>query len=170
MDLAASAGFVAEPAEADVTRRPPRRAGAALIDGVAVRAILFRAGLLFAAVMAAYGWGHWRGLPPAAVQSCAFAAWIVGHMGLAFISRNDRDWILRYGLFSNRVMNLWAVAALGFLLLAIYFPPLREALRFGWVAPGDLMVASALALLLIAPAELSKALASSTVPLPVRRQ
>jgi hypothetical protein len=47
---------------------------------------------------------------------------------------------------------------------------LREALRFGWVAPGDLMVASALALLLIAPAELSKALASSTVPLPVRRQ
>jgi Ca2+-transporting ATPase len=140
---------------------PPRNAGAALIDGVAVRAILFNGGLLFAAVMAAYAWARWRGLPPNAVQSCAFAAWMAGHMALAFISRNDRDWVLRYGLFSNRVMNLWAIAAIGFLLLAIYFRPLREALRFGAVAPSDLVVAVALALLSIAPAELRKALIRS---------
>jgi P-type Ca2+ transporter type 2C len=164
MDLAASAGFVAEPAEVDITRRPPRRAGTALIDGAAVRAILLKAGLLFGAVMAAYAWGRWRGLPPAAVQSCAFAAWIVGHTALAFISRNDRQWILRYGLFSNRIMDLWALAALGLLLLGIYVPPLREALRFGWVAPNDLMVAVALALVLIAPAELRKGLTTLEGP------
>ncbi|WP_028231046.1 cation-translocating P-type ATPase [Paraburkholderia mimosarum] len=158
MDLAASAGFVAEPAEADIELRPPRRAGAALIDGAAVRLILLKGGLLFAAVMAAYAWARWRGLPVASVQSCAFAAWMAGHMALAFISRNDRDWILRDGLFSNRVMNLWAIAAIGFLLLAVYLPPLREALHFGALAPGDLIVAIALALLLLVPVELRKSL------------
>ena len=157
MDLAASAGFVAEPAEADIARRQPRRAASALLDGAAVRTILFKGALLFAAVMAAYAWGNWRGLSPAAVQSCAFAAWMVGHVALAFISRSDRDWIVRHGLFANPVMNLWAVAAIGFLLLAIYLPPLREALRFAPVAPADLIVSAVLALLLVAPAELRKA-------------
>ena len=160
MDLAASAGFVGEPAEADIARRRPRRAAAALIDGAAVRIILFKGGLLFAAVMAAYAWANWRGLPPAAVQSCAFAAWMIGHVALAFISRSDRDWIVHHGLFSNRAMNLWAVAAVAFLLLAIYLPALREALRFASVAPTDLIVSMALALLLVAPAELRKAFVS----------
>jgi len=157
MDLAASAGFVAEPAEADVARRPPRRAAAALIDGASVRTILFKGGLLFIAVMAAYGWARRRGLSSVAVQSCAFAAWMVAHVALAFVSRSDRASLLRHGMFSNRVMNLWAVAAITFLLLAIYLPPLREALRFAWVAPSDLIVSMALALLWVAPAELRKA-------------
>ena len=160
MDLAASAGFVAEPAEADIARRQPRRARGALIDGAAFRTILFKGGLLFAAVMAAYLWANWRGLSPAPVQACAFAAWMIGHIALAFISRSDRDWILHHGLFSNRVMNLWAVVAVAFLLLAIYLPPLRDALHFASVAPTDLIVSMALALLLIAPAELRKAFTS----------
>jgi len=160
MDLAASAGFVAEPAEADIARRRPRRSATALIGGAAVRTILFKGGLLFAAVMAAYAWAHWRGLSPAAVQTCAFAAWMVGHVALAFISRSDRDWIVRYGLFSNRVMNVWAAAAITFLLLATYVSPLRGALHFASVAPNDLIVCAALALLLVAPAELRKAFAA----------
>lgn len=156
MDLAASAGFVAEPAEADVMRRRPRRAATELIDGAAVRGILFRGGLLFAAVMAAYSWASWRGLSPVAVQGCSFAAWMVGHIALAFISRSDREWIVRYGLFANRVMNLWAMSAIGFVLLAIYLPPLRDALRFATIGPSDLIVSAALALLLVFPAEIRK--------------
>ena len=157
MDLAASAGFVAEPAETDIARRPPRRAGGPLVDGAAVRLIFFKGALLFIAVMVAYGWATWRGLSPAAVQSCSFAAWIVGHIALAFISRSDRNWVFRRGLFSNRVMNLWAVAAIALLLLAVYVPPLRELLRFGYVAASDLLVSAALALVLVSIAELRKA-------------
>src|SRR5262249_7146173 len=85
MDLAASAGFVAEPAEADVARRRPRRTAAALFDAAVVRTIFFKGALLFCAVMAAYAWATWRGLPTAAVQSCAFAAWVVGHLAVAFL-------------------------------------------------------------------------------------
>lgn len=167
MDLAASAGFVAEPAEADVARRPPRRG--AVIDGPAVRLIFFKGALLFVAVMAAYGWASWRGLSPAAVQSCSFAAWIVGHIALAFISRSDRNPVVGRGLFANRVMNLWALAAIALLLLAVYLPPLRELLRFGFVAPTDLLVAAALALVPLSLAELRKGLAHRRTPIPARR-
>ena len=156
MDLAASAGFVAEPAEANITRRRPRKTATALVDGAAARTIFFKGGLLFAAVMAAYAWATWRGLSPAAVQTCAFSAWMVGHVALAFISRSDSDRILSVGLFTNRVMNIWALAAIVFLALGIYVPALREALHFAPVAISDLLVCAGLALLLVAPAELRK--------------
>lgn len=52
MDLAAYAGFVAEPSEADITRRRPRHTATALIEGAAVRNILLKGVLLFAAVIA----------------------------------------------------------------------------------------------------------------------
>lgn len=160
MDLAASAGFVAEPAEPDITRRPPRNTATALMDGAAVRSIFFKGVLLFAAVMSAYAWATWRELSPAAVQTCSFAAWMVGHVTLAFISRSDRDPVVRLGVFTNRVMNLWAVAAIGFLLLSIYVPALREALHFACVAPSELLICAALALVWVAPAELRKAFAT----------
>ena len=156
MDLAASAGFVVEPAESDVTTRRPRPAKGPLLDAAGVRTILMKGALLFAAVMVAYLWARSHRLPEAAVQSCAFAAWMVGHIALAFVSRSDRDTLLRQGLFSNRVMDLWALAALGFVLAAIYLPALRRALRFDYVEPSTLLAVSALAVLLIAPAELRK--------------
>jgi P-type Ca2+ transporter type 2C len=156
MDLAASAGFVAEPAEPDVKRRHPRSTAKALMDGPAIRNIFFKGALLFAAVMSAYAWASWRELSPAAVQTCAFSAWMVGHVVLAFISRSDRDQISHLGFFTNKVMNVWAIVAIAFVLLGIYVPALREALHFAPVAPSDLLVSAALAMLLAAPAEFIK--------------
>jgi Ca2+-transporting ATPase len=164
MDLAASAGFVAEPAEPDIRRRPPRSTATALLDAEAARNILFKGTLLFLAVMAAYAWASWRGLPPAAVQSCSFTAWIVAHTALAFISRTDRQWIFRYGTFANPVMNAWAASAIGFMLLAIYVPPLREALHFAVISPRELLVSAGLALLFIMPSELMKGFQRSAFP------
>jgi hypothetical protein len=59
-------------------------------------------------------------------------------------------------------MNVWAVSAISFVLLAIYLPPLREALRFAEVSPRDLMISAGLALLCVAPAELQKVFQGST--------
>jgi hypothetical protein len=66
------------------------------------------------------------------------------------------------GLFSNRVMNLWAVAAIAFVLLGLYVPALREALHFDAVAVSDLLICAAMALLWVAPAELRKVWAAPT--------
>jgi len=153
MDLAASTGFVAEPAEADIAVRPPPRTTAPLLDRTAVATILSKGTALFLAVMAAYTWATRQGLAVGAVQTCAFASWMIGHVALAFVSRKDREPVIRHGLFSNRVMNVWALAATGVLLLAVYAPPIRGALRFAAVTPRDLLVSAALAILIVGPLE-----------------
>jgi Ca2+-transporting ATPase len=114
--------------------------------------------------MAAYTWASWRGLSIGAVQCCAFTAWIIGHVTLAFISRSDHQPVLRRGVLSNRVMDVWALAAIAFLLLAVYVPPIRTALRFAEITPRDLLVSSALAILVLGLVELRKRL-KSTPPL-----
>ena len=162
MDLAASAGFVAEPAEADITLRPPRRTAVPLLDRTAVMSILSKSAALFLAVMAAYAWATWQGLSTGAVQTCAFTSWMIGHVALAFISRRDREPVMRHGLFSNPVMNVWALAAIAFLLLAVYVPRIRGALRFAEITPPDLLVSSALAILLVGPVELLKRVKSAS--------
>lgn len=131
MDLAASAGFVAEPAQADVARRPPHRRDAPLIDRAGVIAILCKGALLFAAVMAAYAWALWRHLPPAGVQTCAFVTWMAAHVALAYASRSDHGWIGWRNLFGNPVMNAWAAAATAFVVLALTVAPLRNVMKFG---------------------------------------
>jgi Ca2+-transporting ATPase len=132
MDLAASAGFVAEPAEAAIYARQPRRRGTAdLLDTAALRAILLKGMLLFAAVMAAYGWMQLHGAAAQEVQTAAFAAWMAGHVTLAFISRAQTQTLRAIGPWRNRMMNFWALGAIGFFLVASYSPGLHT--RFGLV-------------------------------------
>jgi Ca2+-transporting ATPase len=164
MDLAASAGFVAEPAEADVALRPAVRTATPFLDRNAVMRILSKGTALFLAVMAGYTWATRQGLATGSVQTCAFTSWMIGHVALAFVSRTDREPVTRHGLFSNRVMNVWALAAIAFLLLAVYVPPIREALRFAETTPRDLLVSAALAILLVGPLEGLKRLWTLSAP------
>jgi Ca2+-transporting ATPase len=158
MDLAASAGFVAEPAEADIALRPPPRTTAPFLDRNAMMRILSKGTALFLAVMAAYTWATRQGLATGSVQTCAFTSWMIGHVALAFISRTDREPVTRHGLFSNRVMNVWALATIAFLLLAVHVPPIQEALRFAEITPRNLLISAALAILLVGPLEQLKRL------------
>ncbi len=155
MDLAASAGFVAEPAEEDIYRRWRRRP-TALFGPAAIRDILLKGLLLFAAVMAAYALARRQQLAMPAVQTYAFTAWISGHVVLAFISRRDGRWTRWRSLFDNRVLDVWAVAALAFLIAAVYWPFLRDALHFETLRPLQLMFVGILAALIVMPAELRK--------------
>jgi len=156
MDLAASAGFVVEPAEQDIYQRRSRPAQATLFGKAGVQYIFARGILLFAAVMAAYGYAWWQGLSIAGIQTCAFAAWMAGHIVLAFISRSDSEWLLRHGVFANPVLNLWALAAIAFLIVAIYVPIVRDALHFQTLPPAQLALLVALVALIVALAELLK--------------
>jgi Ca2+-transporting ATPase len=122
MDLAASAGFVSEPSEKNIYDRPPRNSkerfmGRSMIMGIATSGVS-----LFAAVGVVYLYANWQRLPPDQIQTMAFAAWIVGHIMLAFVSRSDKEPIYKLGFFSNRAMVVWAVAALGTLATIIAIP------------------------------------------------
>lgn len=97
MDLAASAGFVAEPAERSIYE--PRKAK--LFDRGMLAGIGLSGLSLFAAVFGCYYLALSRGLPVAEAQTYAFAAWIMGHIFLAFVSRSSREPLISLGLFTN---------------------------------------------------------------------
>jgi Ca2+-transporting ATPase len=156
MDLAGSTGFVAEAAERDIEQPRGRRVRATVLGPAVVRDIVTKRFLLFGAVMAAYGYACWRGLPVAAIRTCAFGGWMAGQVVLAFIARRDTGSIFRRGVFSNRVMNVWALAALAFVLAAVYVPIVRDALHFKAVPLRELTTAAVLAVLIVAPSELLK--------------
>lgn len=156
MDLAASAGFVAEPGEPDIYRRPPRNPEEAVFTGRLVRRILLNGAILFLAVMSAYFYARYRGLGFSQTQTFAFSAWIFGHVILAFISRSDIRSVFSAGFFRNVVIDLWAVSAVVFLLLGIYVPFLRERFRFALVRPAGLLTVALVTLCIVGLLEVEK--------------
>ncbi len=135
MDLGASAGFVAEPPERDIYKRPPRDPKEGVLTASVVRDIAINGIFLFAAVMVVYFVAGRYAADPRQVQTYAFSAWIFGHIALAYSSRTERSALRTIGFFTNRVINLWAVAAIAFLFAAIYLPVLNRATRLQEVPP-----------------------------------
>ena len=60
--------------------------------------------------------------------SLAFLAWMVGHVALAFVSRSDRQPLARVGVFSNKVVNIWALATAVFLAVSFRVPEIAMRL------------------------------------------
>jgi len=137
MDLAASAAFVAEPAEADLMRRPPRDPKAKFLDRSTVQSIVASAVGLFAAVCGVYlaTWESGAGLITA--QTMAFATWLLGHVFLAFNLRSEREPLVRVGLFSNWVMVVWALATGALLLVATFVPAAQRLIKLTSLHPAQ---------------------------------
>ncbi len=134
MDLAASAGFVSEPEEKNIYTRAPYSRKKRILNAPALADIFLKGAVLFLAVTGVYFYGRHLGLPLRQLQSLAFTAWIFGHIALAFVSRSDREPLLKQGIFMNPIINLWAVTAISFLILSVYLPFLSE--RFNLSAIG----------------------------------
>jgi Ca2+-transporting ATPase len=135
MDLAASAGFVSEPAERSIYSRKPRNPKAKFPDSRMIIEIAVSAASLFAAVMISYFYASWQNLSVIETQTFAFSAWIMGHIILAFVSRSEKEPLLTLGPFSNRVMDIWAVLAFSFLLVAVSVPSLGSQLKLSTLTP-----------------------------------
>jgi P-type Ca2+ transporter type 2C len=127
MDLGASAGFVSEPAERNIYTRPPGDPKKPVFDRQMVKDIGIRGAFLFTAVMAVYLIAGAYGFDMVTMQTYAFTAWIFGHIALAYTSRSEKEPLLPRHLFENRVINIWALCAVVFLLAGIYVPLLNKA-------------------------------------------
>ena len=117
MDLAASSGFVAEPAEKNIYSRMPENSKENFINARMLKNIAFSGISLFLAVMISYFYSLSQNIPIAQAQTIAFSAWVIGHIILAFVSRSEKEPLYRIGLFSNKIINIWAICALAFLLI-----------------------------------------------------
>lgn len=145
MDLAASAGFVAEPAEPDVRTRRPEAMTTRILDKPQVTDLLLKGFFLFAPVMAAYAYAGLQGMTPAEKTSLSFVAWMIGHVVLAFVSRSDRQPLLRVGIASNHVVDVWALATAAFLGVGLYVPQVASRLKLVPL-PTDLVLSVAVAM------------------------
>lgn len=156
MDLAASAGFVAEPREKNIYFRPPRDPQESVISNLVVKDILIKGGILFMAVTSVYLFARSQGLDLIQTQTLAFSAWIFGHVILAFISRSDKEMVFSMGIFSNKIISLWAIVAVVFLILGIYLPQLNNKLNLSSVGFTQLIFTALAVIFIMSFLELRK--------------
>lgn len=129
MDLAASSGFVAEREEADVMKRSPRNPKERFMTKSMLISIFVSALGLFIAVSACYLLTYYWTGDLVRAQTVAFATWILTHIFLAFNLRSERQPLLRLGVFSNKVMVGWALAAFATLFLGTTLPSFQTVLK-----------------------------------------
>jgi len=156
MDLAASAGFVTEPAEKTIYSRAPREPKARFPDSKMIRDIAVSATCLFAAVMLSYFYASWQNLPLIETQTFAFSGWIMGHIVLAFVSRSEKEPLYILGPLSNKVMDIWAILAFTFLLVAVNVPFIGVQLKLSTLTISQLGFIFAFTLLTIIWLEILK--------------
>ncbi len=140
MDLGASAAFVAEPAARGILQRPPRAPGEPFLGRPMLTGIAMAGIALILTVMIPYIYAVETGLSAETAQTYAFAAWIVGTVFLAFVSRSDHDTLFSLGIASNRVMDLWAIGAFGFLAVLLLFPGIGANFRISQIDPTGLVL------------------------------
>jgi Ca2+-transporting ATPase len=145
MDLAASAAFVAEPAEKGSMRKPPANKEEQFLNSSMTRGIFVGAASLFAAVTATYlfAWFTTQNMPYA--QTVAFATWMFGHIFLAFNFRSERTPLVKQGVLSNKVMLLWALLAVVVLVVATTLPFVQMALQITSLSLNDWLLVIAVA-------------------------
>jgi len=156
MDLAASAGFVAEPKEKNIYSRPPRDPAEKVLSGSVVADIFVRGLILFFAVLGAYFYARHLGLGLRETQTFAFSAWIFGHIFLAVVSRSSTESVCSIGIFTNPVINVWAVGSIAFLFSAVFIPFLGERFNLVPIGPHQMFAIAASTLILIGSLELKK--------------
>jgi Ca2+-transporting ATPase len=129
MDLMAAASFVAEKAEADLLKQKPRDPRAKFMDKEMTGSIASAAMGLFAAVTFVYLFTWYSTGDQTTSQTAAFFAWLSGHVLLAYNMRSERQPIVQMGLFSNRMMVIWAVTVAAFMLAVSLIPAARQLVK-----------------------------------------
>lgn len=129
MDLAASAGFVAEPAERTIYSRPPRNPKERFLNSDMIRSISISGLSLSAAVVVSYIYALSQNFTEIQLQTIAFTTWMIAHILLAFVSRSEKEPLYSLGVFSNRLMDLWALGVAAFLILGLSIPSIGLNLR-----------------------------------------
>lgn len=156
MDLGASAAFVAEPPEPSIRERPPHNPKTPFLDAKMLTMIAINGTALFITVFGSYWLALDQGMPLIAAQTGAFTAWILGHILLAFISRSAHDSIFSIGVFSNRVMLLWAAGAFIFLALALSFPFVGQHIGVTSISAVSITIIAGIAIVCMTGVEISK--------------
>ncbi|HUI67747.1 MAG TPA: cation-translocating P-type ATPase [Nitrospirota bacterium] len=140
IDPACSVVFEAEPEEADVMTRPPRRPDAQLFGTRTVGISLLQGLSVMIILLGVFVISLKRGQSEEDARALTFTTLIIANLGLIF---TNRSWT-RIVLDTLRSPNaaLWWVTggALAFLGLALYVPFLRNLFRFSFLHAFDIFI------------------------------
>jgi Ca2+-transporting ATPase len=120
------------------------------------RGIYMGAISLFAAVTATYLFTYFTSQNVLYAQTVAFATWMFGHIFLAFNLRSEKTPLLKEGVFSNKVMLLWALLAVVVLVVATNVPTVQAALQITSLNLNDWILVIAVSFVLTFWLELKK--------------
>jgi P-type Ca2+ transporter type 2C len=146
IDPTCSLVFEAEPEEPEVMRRPPRPTNAAIFDLRVLQQGLLQGLVLFLAVLLIFAVAQNRGLPIEEARALAFAAMIIGNIGLIFINRSwSASWMA--SLAPKNIALWWVVVGtLALLPVVLYVPAIADLFYFR-PPPAMPMLLSALAVI-----------------------
>jgi P-type Ca2+ transporter type 2C len=175
-DLVPALALGAEPPEAGVMQRPPRRRDAHLVTpAMLLRSYGWLGPLQALAVMAAFfsaywsaGYaGQWLGLPDSgelyqSATALALAAVVTTQIGNLLAHRTERESIAAVGWTSNRLVYLGIAVELAVIAAIVYLPPLQRLVGTAAFPAWHWLVVLAAAPLLLVADEIRKAVIRHT--------
>lgn len=131
IDPASSIIFEAEPEEADVMARPPRRPNERVFNRRTVLLSALQGASCLAIVVGLYFAGLWSGMSNDQTRALSFATLVLVNLGLVLSNRSYTRTLLRS--FTIRNSALWWIVAgsIAALAAAIYIPWVQTIFRFG---------------------------------------
>ncbi len=143
IDPACSVAFEAEPEEADVMTRPPRRADAPLFGTRTVGISLLQGLGVLVMLLGVFVVALKRGQSDNDARALTFTTLIIANLGLIFTNRSWKR-IVPDTLRSPNAALWWVTGgALILLVLVLYVPSLQNLFRFSFLHPLDIMICSA---------------------------
>jgi Ca2+-transporting ATPase len=140
IDPACSIAFEAEPAETDIMQKPPRDPDTPLFDTRNILFSLLQGGIVLAAVLVVFAFALYRGQGDADARTLSFSTLVIGMLGLIVVNRSWSRNVIHALRSPNRAF-WWVIAgAVGFLILVLYVPSLRNLFRFSTLHTDDLLI------------------------------
>jgi Ca2+-transporting ATPase len=140
IDPACSIAFEAEPAEADVMKRPPRYANAPVF-GIGQIVFSLFAGLIgLLAILSVFGFSFYNDYDETRVRALTFATLVITMLGLVLANRSHTQNLWRALRSPNPALWWVTGGALSSLAAVIYIPQAREIFRFAELEYSELII------------------------------
>jgi hypothetical protein len=75
---------------------------------------------------------------------------------MAYISRSDKQLLVKSGIFSNPIINAWSILAVGFLASAVYYPVLSRQFNLTFIPIAQLLLIAFVVMFIVSLLELRK--------------
>jgi Ca2+-transporting ATPase len=150
--------FEAEREEDDIMRRSPRDPGEALLSMPMIVWSVFQGGLAFAMLATVFFVETWSGMPEVELRALIFFALIAEIVALILVNRSFSAGLGEAFVRQNAALRYVAAAIISVTALILFLPSLQALLKFGEIAPSDMLLAIGLGIVLLVVLEACKPL------------